>query len=343
MLKKIAMTLLLAAIALGLTISCVAPKPPGFSAGAGAALVWPPAPDEARIAYVGSISSPADIGLSPSGFKRAMNFLTGTAPERHRFIKPLGIALDESGNLCVTDTGNNTVSYLDLKKKTWRHWEAVGKTRFAAPVSIARKTGIFYVADSELGKVFVFGEDGREVLTISKPLQRPVGLAISGESLAVVDSQTHAVFVFDLRGALQFQFGQRGGAPGEFNFPTHIATDGAGHWLVTDSLNSRVQVFDAQGKFLSQIGSGGDAPGHFGRPKGVAADSAGHIYVLDAVFDTMQVFDLSGQFLLTLGSGGAKPGEFALPSGIAIGTSNHIYVADSYNQRVQIFKYVGPL
>src|SRR5262249_5231412 len=151
-------------------------------------------------------------------------------------------------------------------------WEAIGNTRFEAPVAVARRNGIFYVADSELGKVLAFDEKGRELFTIAAPLQRPAGLAIAGDSLAVVDSLAHAVFVFDLRGNLRSQFGRRGAAPGEFNFPTHIAADGQGRWLVTDSLNSRIQVFDAGGKVLSEIGSSGDTPGHFGRPKGVAAD-----------------------------------------------------------------------
>lgn len=302
---------------------------------------WPPAPDEPRVVYVRSLHAPADIGQSPSLFRRMGNWITGENGESISMQKPFGLALDEFGNLCVTDTGANQVYFCDFKHKQWRSFDGIGKTKFASPVAIARKDGIFYVADSQLGKVFAFRDNGKSVLELSTPLARPVGVAITKDSLAVVDSQLHAVFVFDLQGKLRFQFGHRGAADGEFNFPTHIAADRQGHFLVTDSMNSRVQIFDLSGKFISTFGSNGDTSGHFGRPKGVAADTFGHIYVADAVFDNVQVFDLSGRLLLNIGQSGNRPGEFGLPGGVAIGTDNQIYVADGYNHRVQVLKYVG--
>lgn len=338
--NRVPLIALLPAAALGLMVSCVSSRHEATPV-ATRALVWPPPPDAPRIRYEKSISNPADIGRSPSTWKRVAGFFTGEAAERKSLVKPFGIALDEAGNLCLTDTGNNSVCYIDFERKQWTRWQGVGKARFACPVAIARRNGVFYVADSELGKVIAFGENGHEVFTIAAPLQRPAGLATSGDSLVVADSLAHAIFVFDLRGKLRFGFGRRGTAAGEFNFPTHVSADSFGHLLVTDSLNSRIQVFDSNGTFVSQIGSSGDAPGHFGRPKGVAADTLGHIYVLDAVYDTVQIFDLSGQLLLHWGEGGAGPGQFGLPSGIAIGTNNQIYVTDGYNRRVQIFKYVG--
>jgi len=305
-------------------------------------LVWPPAPDEARIRYVKSISGPADMGSSPSALKRALRLITGGPEDTKVLVKPFGVAVDEAGNLCITDTGENTVCLCDFTRKLWRSWNAIGKTRLASPVAIARQGSHFYVADSELGKVFCFRDDGHDVFTISTPLQRPAGLALSGDSLIVADALAHAILVYNLRGELRFQFGKHGEGPGEFNFPTHVAVDQTGHLLVTDSLNSRVQVFDSSGKFVSQIGSAGDAPGHFARPKGIAVDTLGHIYVVDAVYDNIQIFDFSGQLLLTWGEGGSKPGQFGVPAGIAIGRDNQIYIADPYNHRIQVFEYVGP-
>src|SRR6185436_9721441 len=151
-------------------------------------------PDEPRIAFVKSISTPRDIGRSPSVWKRAVNFITGGADERESLVKPLGLSLDEAGNVCITDTGKNTVCHLDLAGKRWRHWSAAGKTRFVSPVSVACKQGVFYLADSELGSVIAFREDGREVFAISTPLKRPAGLALLEDSLAVADSAAHVVF-----------------------------------------------------------------------------------------------------------------------------------------------------
>lgn len=304
-------------------------------------IVWPTPPDAPRISWLRNISTPGDVGMTPSTWNKVVGFVTGESPEHQNLDKPFGITVDETGTVYVTDTGNNSVICLDLNHKEWRRWRTAGKTRFLAPVSLARRQGVFYVADSELAQVLAFNDKGDEIFTVSKPLQRPTGVALNGELLFVVDSQLHAVLAFDLGGKLKFQFGTRGTAPGEFNYPTHINSDSAGHLLVTDAMNSRVQVFDAKGTFISQIGKAGDVPGHFGRPKGVAVDGFGHVYVVDAMFDNIQIFDLSGKLLLNFGEGGTKPGQFGVPAGIAVGPDNKIYVADSYNHRVQVFQYIG--
>ena len=328
-----------AAFIASLLASCVAT--PRDTPEKSMSLVWPSPPDQPRIAYVHSLHSPRDIGQSMSRWTRLGHWLTGENGESLALQKPFGLALDETGNLCVTDTGANSVCYLDFAHRKWRRYLAAGKTAFVSPVAVARHNGVFYVADSGLGKVLAFREDGKSLFEITNSLMRPVGLAIAGNSLAVVDSQTHAVSVFDLAGKFLFKFGKRGIAPGEFNFPTHIASDANRQLLVTDSLNCRIQIFSTNGKFVSQFGSSGDTSGHFGRPKGVAADSFGHIYVADAVFDNMQIFDANGQLLLNFGQSGDRPGEFGLPNGVVIAPDNTIYVADSYNRRVQVFKYLG--
>jgi DNA-binding beta-propeller fold protein YncE len=320
-----------------LLASC-ASEPPAKNS---SARVWPSPPDEPRIAYVGSYNSPRDIGQSESVFTRAGHWLTGETGESLALRKPFGLALDENGNLCVTDTGAKTVCLLDFKNKKWLRYTSAGKTRFEMPVAVAKRNGFFYVADSSLGKILVFNPDNKSVFEITNQLSHPVGLAISGDKLGIVDSQAHAVLVFDLSGKFLFMFGKRGTGDGEFNFPTHIATDGQGRWLVTDSLNCRVQIFSADGKFLSQFGGNSDTPGHFARPKGLAVDSAGRIYVADALFDNFQIFDPRGQLLLAVGSGGNSVGNFDLPAGVAISADNKIYLADSLNHRVQVFKSLG--
>jgi len=330
---------LLVAVA-GLLVSCTTPTRPAAQSQV-QPRVWPPAPNEPRIAFVGNLQGPHDIGQSRSVWHVMADWVTGDTGENLNLRKPFAVAVDESGNLCLTDTDARLVCYADFTKKKWRRYAGVGPTRFSSPVAVARRHGVFYVADSELAKVFAFGDDGHAIFEISAPLKRPVGLTLTADALYVVDSVAHAVIVFGLDGKLKFRFGQRGTGPGEFNFPTCAAADGRGHLLVSDTLNSRVQCFDLQGNFLSQFGSNGDTSGHFARPKGVAVDAAGHIYVVDAMFDNFQIFDSENRLLLNVGESGGDPGEFGLPHGIAIGADNRIYVADAFNHRVQIFKYLG--
>jgi DNA-binding beta-propeller fold protein YncE len=338
--RQLAFIISASAVAVLLLVSCAA-NPPQSSVALPPARVWPPAPDEPRYAFVQDIYGPHDIGQTASVFRSLANWITGDTGESLKLHKPFAVALDETGNLCLTDTDDHLVCYADFARKKWQRYDGVGKSKFVSPVAVARQAGVFYVADSELGKVFAFREDGKAVFEIAAPLQRPVGLALAAGSLYVVDAQAHAVFVFGLDGKFQFRFGQRGDGPGEFNFPTCAAADGRGHLIISDTMNCRVQTFDLRGNFLSQFGSNGDTSGHFARPKGVAVDSAGRIYVVDALFDNFQIFTGEGRLLLNIGQSGGGPGGFGLPSGIAIGADNRIYVADAFNHRVQVFKYIG--
>ena len=301
---------------------------------------WPPPPADACVVYLQSITGPADLGIKPPVLSRLAGWLSGSGHGSSRLDKPFGLALDDAGNLLLTDTGANAVCCLDRQRKKWLRWEQAGKTRFASPVAVARRGDTVFVADSALGKVLAFDLTGKLRFEITHELERPSGLAIFGDKLFVADSQRHRVVICNLRGELVSQFGRRGSAPGEFNFPTHLAVDAGGRLFVTDSMNCRIQVFAASGQFQRAIGSPGDSPGYLSRPKGVAVDRYGHLYVVDALFDNVQIFDEQGRLLLNWGDTGSGPGQFWLPNGIVVGT-NEIYVADSYNHRIQVFGYTG--
>jgi DNA-binding beta-propeller fold protein YncE len=307
----------------------------------GSNLVWPSPPAEPRIRFVQSIAGPADVGIRPSAWSRLANLVTGSQKGLEKFDKPFGIAVDEQGNLCVTDTGTASVCFYDRRRKTWQWWERIGKQKFMSPVAVAKRGDQFFVADSALQKIFVFRGNGEPLFEMTKHIERPVGLAISGSRLFVADSQQHAIVVFDLAGNFLRTFGKRGAAGGEFNFPTHIWADEKGRIYVTDSLNSRIQIFDADGNFVRVFGTAGDGSGHFSRPKGVAVDRFGHLYIADALHDNVQIFDDNGRFLLEVGASGKGQGEFWLPAGLAVSRNDEVFIADSYNHRVQVLQYIG--
>jgi DNA-binding beta-propeller fold protein YncE len=314
----------------------------GAQAGAPATqLVWPPPPDQPRIAYVKSISNLADAGMKESLFRRVSNWLSGSKQSEESLVHPFGVALDEANDFCFADTGANTVSYFNGAAKHWYRWTEIGDIAFSSPVAVAKSANTIYVADSGLGAIIAFDLNGKLLFRLTEGLMRPSGIAIFRGHLLVTDAGAHCVQIVDLHGKFLSRFGARGADPGFFNFPTHVAVDSHGNIYVTDSMNSRVEVFDGNGKFERQIGGPGDAPGTFSRPKGVAVDAGGRVYVVDALFGNVQIFDSTGQLLMDFGRTGSGPGEFSLPAGIAIGQDNLIYVADAYNGRVQVFKYVG--
>ena len=79
--------------------------------------VWPPPPAQPRIAYEKSIMKPSDFGIRRNWWKRLGGYIVGHSGHDLAFSKPTGICLDESGNLCVTDTGTKSVWFFDLDRK----------------------------------------------------------------------------------------------------------------------------------------------------------------------------------------------------------------------------------
>jgi sugar lactone lactonase YvrE len=306
-------------------------------------LVWPPAPDPPRVAFVTMFSRPGELGISPGLFARLADALLGGTDVR--LVRPMAVVTVDDV-LYVADPGVGGVHRFDRAKSRHALIRAPGGAPLPSPVALARGLqGDVYVSDSAVARVFVIRPDAKVAVPVPlrAALRQPTGIAFDpdGARLYVVDTAAHRVHVFGPDGTLDSTFGRRGTADGEFNHPTLIWRARTGALYVTDSSNFRVQILDAQGRFLGKFGRHGDGSGDLARHKGVATDRQGHVYVVDALFHAVQIFDDAGRLLLAVGALGQGRGEFWLPAGIFISDDDTIYVADSYNQRVQVFRYVG--
>lgn len=306
---------------------------------------WPPAPQAARISYLYSVTSPADVKIGRGTVGRIWRFIKGGAPER--ISKPQGIHVDAAGRLYVVDAGQKKVHVFDTAGSRYFSFPGKSVPGFEYPVAVAADgKGRVYVSDSSTGLVHAFDQFGRKYLrSIGEgELRRPTGLALRPESdeLLVVDTLASEIAVFDTRDfSLKSRAGGDGGRRDALHYPTHIALAPDGDVYVTDALNFRIQILNSDLGLLGSFGEAGDGPGSFSRPKGVAVDSDRNIYVVDALFDNVQIFNRGGDLLLAFGAAGHAAGEFWLPSDIFIGSDDRIYVSDSYNSRVQVFQYSG--
>jgi DNA-binding beta-propeller fold protein YncE len=343
MLKTVLATLALVA-ALGCQASEYAnhldSMPPGQVASE--PIVWPSPPAPSRIRYVRSISSPEDLGIRRSFLGRIVDALS-SRPEQ-RLIRPTGVA-ERDGIIYVADPGAPAFWIFDPARRRSVKVEEAGDIPLISPVAVApAPDGQVFLADSQLGKVLLFSDEGKLVRDISgEELKRPAALAYdaTGDRLYVADSAGQRVVVYSRSGGRLASWGIAGTGDGEFNYPSYLALQGPDTVLVTDALNYRVQAFDKQGRFLWKMGHQGDGSGDFASPKGVASDSQGHLYVVDALFDAVQIFEPDGILLLSFGTSGPERGEFSLPTGAFIDGRDRIYVADSYNHRVQVFEFLG--
>jgi len=303
-------------------------------------LVWPEPPDPPRVELLAVFARPSDLGIERSIWRRLASLISGDGETQ--MVRPTGIAAAGT-QLAVADPGAGVVQILDLARHDALALTACGETSFGEPVAVAFLADHTYVADAGQARIFFFTADG--ACAGSWRLadgSRPAGLAAdpTRARLYVADAGAHQVLGFDPQGTEVLRFGSRGVGPGEFNYPTWLATDTDGNLFVTDALNFRVQIFDPSGTPLAQFGSHGDSSGEVARPKGVGVDRDGHIYLVDALFDAVQIFDREGHYLMVFGGRGVEPGSFWLPSGVAV-AGDRIYVADSYNRRVQVFRFLG--
>ena len=305
-------------------------------------MVWPAEPEMPRMRLVGTISDSTDLKAGRSGAEAwGAAFRVPRPPIR--FSGPHAVAYHPADLLAIADSSGGAVHIIDLQERTHVVSYGTEQQRFAAPVGVVWADDQLFVSDAQLHQIIQLDRTGRVVRRFGESeLLRPVGITYvpQRQEFYVVDGGAHAIVVFDRAGRSVRTIGGRGTQPGEFNYPTHIAFDGATRLAVADTGNFRVQVLGLEGKCQGILGRKGDAAGDFALPKGVAFDSQGHLYVVDAQFENFQIFDDEGRLLLAVGREGNAPGQFALPAGLTVDPHDRVWVADAANRRVQVFQYL---
>jgi len=169
------------------------------------------------------------------------------------FYGPRDIAIDEDGNLYVTDTGNKRIQKFDADGNPIGQWGGAGASagQFLEPVGIAAdQEGNIYVADTWNQRIQVFDEDLQFLRQWS--VQAWVGESINNKPYLAVDAEGHVyatdpegfrVLVFDNQGELLTIFGRYGQDAASFDLPTGIEIDQLANVYVADSNNHRILKF----------------------------------------------------------------------------------------------------
>jgi len=223
---------------------------------------------------------------------------------------PLGIDVDDEGNIYVADFRNDQIQVFDR--------EGIFLRRFPDPMQVVGKGAS--------------GQDG-------------TGIAVT--DVAVWDGKVYAldsyqVVVFTADGEFYAQFGKPGSGPGDLDRPNGIDVADDGTIYVSDSNHNRVTAFDQTGEVLWTLGEpigemAAEVEYVFGLPRGITVMSDGSILVVDAFEHTLSEATAQGDFVRRYGRRGTQPAEFNFPNAVD-DNDDRIVVADKENNRVQVLE-----
>jgi secreted PhoX family phosphatase len=198
--------------------------------------------------YVTEVGSQSPAGnsriqkFSPNGMSLAQWGTFGSAPGQ--FNTPVGIAVDEKGEIYVADVGNHRIQKLSSLGQPIAQWHTVG---------------------SGTGETTEIGYDLALDATANVYVSEPHPFSDGNDR----------VQKFSPAGELLATWGGSGSGQGQFNQPTGLAVDSKGNVFVIDSGNSRVEELSSTGRYVAQW----DAPeGGFRFVSKIAVDNHGNLY-----------------------------------------------------------------
>jgi sugar lactone lactonase YvrE len=238
------------------------------------------------------------------------------------FYFPLGVTIDGSGNIIVSDRDGAT-----LRKIT----PAASVTTLAG-------------APNLMG-----GADGTGA---AAAFNFPTALATdSSGNLYAADSGNSTIRKITPAGAVSTFAGTAGasgsadgtGTVARFSNPAGVATDAAGDLYVADTNNNTIRKITPSGVVTTFAGTA-DA---ISTPSSIATDSAGNVYVGETVINVILKITPSGVVTTFAGhddalsldcvcaDGTGAAAEFSNPVGIATDSVGNVYVADSLNNTIR--------
>lgn len=324
---------LVALAALGLGAPAAAQRP------ATQAIVWPAAPETARIRYVGSLQSEADIHRRESFFRRLGRWLSGgRGTALYTLQRPFDVVVGPGERYYLTNGSVPRVIVFDQGARKARFLGDDVPGGLGKPMGLGLgPAGSVYVADAGQRRVVVFDSAGHYVRAFggASHLLNPVDVAVAGDRAWVVDSYLHQVLVFDASGEVIGRLGKtEGSLDGRDVRRGARAAERPGHeggapaGFSPDDLSD---VWQNRGR----------EPGEFRYPVAVALAPDGTVYVSDQLNFRVQAFDRDGRFLRQVGRLGDQPGTFTRPKGVAVDSEGHLYVVDGSFSNVQVFDAQG--
>ena len=225
---------------------------------------------------------------------------------------PVGIDLDDDGNVYVASFYNDSIEVFDPDGTPLR--------RFPDPTEVTGKGGSGY--------------EGRGIAVTD--------VAVSGDRVYATDA--YQVVVFTLEGEYVTQWGKPGSGEGDLDRPNGIAVSRNGETVyVSDSNHGRVTAFTPNGQVRWQVGMIPEGMGDTSErplqlPRGLCVEDDGSVLVADAFSFEIVRISSEGEVLARYGDRGVEPGQWNFANDISVFRSFAL-VADKGNGRMQMVRF----
>ncbi len=238
------------------------------------------------------------------GLEEVIRVLEGPWEEERGLAHPRYLLLG-------VEAKKGTVRLLDLEGTASRLISGIGsaKGHFPAPplALAADPKGGIWVAVFEHGARMLhrFSPEGELLLSAGpygmKPGEFlfPLGLAVAGGFLFVLDGETATLSRLDLEGQYQGRFGGQGPGRGTFQDPKALVASGE-HLFVLDYGNRQVQRLSLDGRYLSRYAFRRSKDSEALRLLGGLGVGEERLYIYDAEAGKVRVLDFSGALLSSL-------------------------------------------
>jgi len=227
------------------------------------------------------------------GSVAAIGFGTAAALTGATLNNPRGIAIDASGNIYVTNSGNNTISKYNAGG-TYLGTFGTGATLSLPKDLVFDSSGNAYVlnlgATPGTGSVFKYNSAGAYQSTVLSGLNYALGITIDkSDNIYIADQGATTVKKYSTAGALLLSLPTT-----NLNVPLGVAVDASGNIYVLNNGWGNVTKYNSAGTFQSIFLNG------FASAQAITIDGAGNFYISDnATTNTVYVYSSGGTLLTT--------------------------------------------